>query len=626
MTDARPQTPDEKRRFEEQLLEFTRKYYGQYRDAYESYTHDPLRENYQLMMLYDPLLVQRQKEATRIIRGTINIPKMQPELYARLSQETKMLLHGAPIFKVNAPEGATLDFQKKVKTVMGCVNDLMALDNWFWQWYSAKFWAQLAPYCVLEEHHTVERAWLPTGEKNALTNRLNFEEKTAFNGPRTRVWFPWEVFYDMTMPTLEPPIFKRYLFSDEEVAEKIATGEYRVPHEKRSEVRGGHGVLRNYGLEIIRSVPRKAGDGVEMTRMLKDQHEVLDCTGMVADPVTKKRKLIRWWVLNQKCVVRGPVDVTARRTENPHILCATRQVPGFAFGMPPGDSSKQIQRATNRNYNARDEAFLYGLVPPFLVGEGQNFAEDAPVIAPAAAIRLTGDARNVQLLQSRIMPTEADAILAYLDVKGHLANNTNEGMVGQFKAGTPPSAFESSNVSEGQASVLGMFMLTEEKFFEQWARLKYWTMMENCPVEVEYNGRAYSLLDMIIGEPQFDLPQLGEAAGRTADKLQIQGFFSTIAPFFEAGPITKETNPQLFAAIEKYALSLNLTDIGEILEPEQEKAKIEPAGVAEETEIFLQQKEMVAAERMVAAAKPTNGNPKGATNGKGNSGTQKERV
>ncbi len=602
----------EQKNLEGQLLENTRKYYSLYREAYENYVHDYLRQNYQLMMLYDEELVRRQKDATKIIRGTINIPKMQPELYARMSQEAKVLLGGKPIWKANAPQNANKETLDKHKTIEECINDLMYLDNWFWVWYSARFWAMLAPYSVLQERHAVEYAYHPDKTYNAQTKLLNFEYREVFNGPRTRVWFPWEIFYDITNAILEPPLFKRFLVSDEEVAEKLAVKEWRITAGKENETRSANTGLRNYGLEIIRSVPRKAGEGTEERRPLKDQHEVLECLNYVVDQKTKKRTLLRWWVLNSTAVVKGPEVVQARRTANNHVLCAARRIPGFSFGMPPADSAKQIQRATNQTYNGRHEALLYGLAPPYILNEGEHWVEDRPVIAPAAGIRKTGNS-PIQFFPSGVSPAEAESILSYLDIKGQLATNTNAPMLGQFKPGTPPSALESSQVGEGQGNVLGMFLLTEQEFFRDWASKKYWTMMEDCPVNVEYNGRAYDLLDMIVGEPQFDMPQLGEAAGRTADKLQIQAFFSTVAPFFQAGPITRETNPQLFALIEEFALSLNLTRIDKILEPEETKAAIDPTG-PDEIEMVLQEKDVMNRQELAAAQKP-NGT-KGAERGK----------
>lgn len=605
------QTPQD---IEKQLLEYTVKYYGHYREGYESYIHEFLMENFQLVCLYDRLLFERQKNATRIIRQTINIPKMQSEIFARLAQEAKILIGAKPIWTVNAPRNANPEVTQKCKNVEDLVNDVMTYDNWFWTWFSVKFWASIAPFSFIETSYVEEESWLPTG-KTGGNERLNFERKPSYTGVRSKARFPWEIFYDFAYPSVEPPIFVRYLMSDEEVKEKIGSEEWTIPEGKQRLAYSKSGASRNYGLEIIRSVPRRlGGGGSEEKRFAKDQHEVLMCLGYFTDPLTKKRELKKWWVLNMQCVVKGPETVTKRRTAIPLIVCCTRRIPGFSFGLPPGDSAKQINRAINQTFNGRLEVVNYGLVPPFFQGEDAQFTEDKPVVAAATGIRVAGSVNEIKLITTSLNPSDVDSIIGYLEEQSRLITDTSEGSLGQFKAGTPPSAMESSLSAQGQATKLGLFMLTEEPFFKEWARQVYWTMMEEAPAKVEVGGRAYDLIQCIIGEPDFDLPQLGEAAGRTADQLQIQAFFSQLAPIFQVPGISKQSHPALFALIEKYALSLKQTWITEVTEPEAHQMKVEPAGISNETEAALQMQEQQDAATAAAAAKNQNGNlnPKGA--------------
>jgi hypothetical protein len=206
-----------------------------------------------------------------------------------------------------------------------------------------------------------------------------------------------------------------------------------------------------------------------------------------------------------------------------------------------------------------------------------------------------------------------DNLIGYLERQSQLITDTNEMILGGLKSGTPPSAFETNQAAQGQATKIGLFALTEEGWLKEWAQKVYWTMMESAPSVVSVNGRSYNLLNCIVGEPDFDLPQLGEAAGRTADDLQLQAFFSTLLPILQVPGISRQSNPHLFAAIEKFAYSLKLTDIEDVLDPEKKKGEIEPSG-PDEIEVMLQQKD--AESRMALAAAEKQTTPKGAQNGK----------
>lgn len=600
---------------EQQLLEYTTKYYGHFREGYENYVHEALMENFQLICLYDRNLYQRQKEATRIIRQTINIPKMPSEVFARLAQEAKILIGGKPIVKVNAPGGSSPEDVKKHKNVENLTNDLMAYMNWFAVWYAAKFWASIAPWCFIETFYTEQKKWSPTGRLESGTGRIGFEEKLVFQGAKSIARFPWEIFYDFAYPELEPPIFTRHLISDEDLKDKLAPGGgWTIPEGKETSAYRKKSGSRNYGLEIIRSVPRRLGGaGSEEVRFAKDQHEVLKCLGYFNNPQTGKLELLKWVVLNQECIVSGPEVVTLRRTAINYVPVCTRRIPGFSFGLPPGDSAKQINRAINQTVNGRLEAVNYGLVPPFFQGENSNFLSDNPVLAPATGIPVNSIS-DILPLTSSINPADVDNLIGYLERQSQLITDTNEMVLGSLKSGTPPSAFETNQAAQGQATKIGLFALTEETWLKEWAAHIYWTMMEQAPAKVTVNGRAYDLLQCIVGEPDFDLPQLGEAAGRTADDLQLQAFFSTLLPIFQVPGLSRETNPILFAAIEKYAQSLKLTEIDEILEPEKKSGEIESSG-PDEIEMMLQQKDAESRMAMAAAEKQTNG-AKGAENGK----------
>jgi hypothetical protein len=78
------------------------------------------------------------------------------------------------------------------------------------------------------------------------------------------------------------------------------------------------------------------------------------------------------------------------------VAVCTRRIPGFSFGLPPGESAKQINRAINQTVNGRLEAVNYGMVPPFFQGVDAHFVNDAPVLAPATGIPISGDVSQIK--------------------------------------------------------------------------------------------------------------------------------------------------------------------------------------------------------------------------------------
>src|SRR6185295_12053143 len=97
------------------------------------------------------------------LRSKIVLPKMQPEIFTRIANESAAILAGSPTWRVLPPEdGSDKDYENCGQIQSG-INDLMERDNWFMTWYAIKFWSSLAPYVPVEIIHEEVRGMEPDG-------------------------------------------------------------------------------------------------------------------------------------------------------------------------------------------------------------------------------------------------------------------------------------------------------------------------------------------------------------------------------------------------------------------------------------------------------------------------------
>jgi len=549
------------------------------------------------MQNYDEIGWQRALRSRRIVRENIHIPKMQPEIFTRIANKIATVLSADPPIRCLPPKNATPEQSLAAAEIEAGVNDLMDSDDWVLKYYETEFWSSLCPYVAIEVYHATDIENVPLSETDVVMqqrmdvqgkpaldqfggpqyeagNRLQFQEQIVRAGGRTRVFKPWECFFDYTSASLEemPLLFIRYLLSSDEIAERIDSGEWietPVSDPGKSSRKS-----RNFGLEIIRSVSGKGTAPSNDYQLERDRSEVLRCYAKVYLKDEKRSAIFEWWVLNREHLLSPPIEKQYKRVKIPYLIYAQKPIPGTQMGIAPAESLKQIQRATNRLFNMGLETINYGLAPVTYMGMGVDFVEENPTYSPGSHIPLTGDANQIITKQIPFDPQKVFGTLEYMDRKGQLVSDVSDAKLGVQKAGTPATATETGLAEQGVATKLGLFITLDTYYFlRKWAEMMYWVTMENNPVLFSINGKDYDLRQWVInGGPRFDLPQVAEVSGRASDKVLLNAAYSQIMPnlpIILSSPIAmKLTEKWLYSQSYQGMLDAFKSDTDEIPPPQ----------------------------------------------------------
>jgi hypothetical protein len=600
------------------IIEFTTKWFSHFEKEYETYIHPRLKENYQHMQNYDEVLTTRRWRSRRVVRQAVTIPKVQPEMFARMANKLASIVSAAPVFRVPPPKNADVEIIRRSAVIEAGVNDLMESDGWLWHWYDVEFWSNLAPYVAVEVKWAQDVEYMPVDESEVSNEpetdvlgrpmfdqfgaqvinrveRLRFEEQVVRMGGRTRVWHPWEFFFDYTVAAKNeiPLCFIRELVPTEDVEYNFDSGAWVRPDDAEGvgnwrERRPSS--FRNYGLEIIRSVPGKGTSASTEVELDKTRHEVIHALARVYDPNQQRITIQRWSVLNRDHLLVPPTEQKMRRVKFPYIVYCQKPIPATSMGIAPAEAEKQIQRATDQLFNAGLETIYYGLSPVTYMGAGVDFADENPVYAPCAHIPLTGPTSDIKTVQPPFDPGKVFGTLDYLDKKGHLVSDVSDSRLGALKPGTPSSATEIGEANQGVATKLGMFVIIDTyQFLRKWAELMYWVTMEKNPIHFPIRGASYNLRDWVIpGGPQFDLPQVAEVSGRASDRvLQLSAYSQ-----FRADPVIASIPARAEKLLEKTAYAMGYTAIGEVLNPQSEQT-VMPQIFPETMQLIMKQRGML---------------------------------
>lgn len=586
----------------EKLKSFTLKWMGHFEREFEQHILPRVRENYQLMQNYDEILIGRKWRSRRVNRQAVSIPKVYPEVIARMAHELSTILSANPPIRCLPPKNASPDQVKRAAEIEEGINDLMDSDDWILKWYDLKWWASVAPYVAMEIYHEEDVEYVPTEDPENVSRpvfdarglpqldqfgavvqneseRLRFEEQIVRTGAKTRVLHPWECFFDYTAASLNevPILFIRDLMASDEIQERFDLGEWLQPE---TDWKVGRKNIRNYGLEIIRSVPTRGTTGsYEQNEWDKDRHEILYGFARVYDEEKRKMSIQKWTLLNRTDVVSGPTEQINKRVKIPYIIYAAKPIPGTQMGIAPAESVKQIQRANNQLFNLGLESGYYNLEKPTYIGAGVDFAEENPTFAPSSHIPVNGDVNQIKQADIGVRPDQIFPFLEYMDKKGQLVSDVNDTALGLQKQGTPPTAFETGQAQQALATKLGMFIIVDMyAWMIKWAEMMYWVTMENNPVNFSIKGKAYNLMNWVVrGGPQFDLPQVAEVSGRASDRVLMQGAYQTLLQ----NPIIASDPARLAALTEKFGYAMGYTWIDEILNPQT--TQLEPPSIRPET-------------------------------------------
>lgn len=575
----------------QRLIEFSERWFTHYEREFEQYVYPRIKDNVQLLHNYDDALEARRRRSKRVVRQSIVIPKVQPEVFTAIANELSAIIGATPVFRVMPPKNAEREMILRCADIEAGINDFLDTDDWFFKFYAVLLWGSVAPYAALEVFHEEDIAFVPTEEISSERQfntdakgfikidqfgqqqfsevpRLKFVEEPVRIGPKSKILYPWEFFFEHTAPPEDVPVsFVRHLLSADEITEKIDSGEWQEPDS--ASWKKDRPKSRNWGLEILRSVPAKGN--YLGTSHDEERHEVLKCTAVYYNRERRQKSCQQWWMLDRKHVLRMPEDLGYKRLKSSYLIYAQKPLPPTQLGIPRAESIKQIARATNRLFNRDQELGEYSLYPITYMGQSVDFAEEVPGAAPGLHIPLTGPVEQIKQVQVPYAPEKTLAMLSYLDGKGQLSSDVNDTMQGRAKPGGAPTLGQIEQELKGAATKLGLFILLDaQQFLAKWAEMFYWVAMEKNPVRFFLAGQPYDLRNWVIpGGPKFDLPQVGEVAGRASEKALLAAAYAQYSqnPVFLDPAISEETHPRLFALLRKHAYASGYTWIDEVLYP-----------------------------------------------------------